>query len=321
MNTSKITKVLVCGSRYGQSYLPVIFQDPELELVGIYSTGSERSVRLTEQYGVDNYTALSDIDDTIDLACIALPHDTAIHIAETLLSNKIRVLIEHPIQANAVNRLIDVSIAANTQFHINSHFPELPPARDFIQKCNTLNLNSPPLSISIQCNSRTLYSCLDILMRCFGMFSFDVRTIEQNHSYYHCSFSINDSPCSLVYQAWKYEEDNSQDSPLGHNITVTYPKGSLQLCSSFGPCLWLPTIAYNMPSPTHIKHSQPEIPEAHQTILWRKQANRESMHKLLSNKATPAHQSAEYLRHLCKTWESVSNNFVIKILDHSTHNK
>lgn len=305
----------MCGTEYGQTYLPAIYQKKGFELAGILARGSHQSIRLAEQHGVNLYTNVNDIDEPIDIACVAINETVGTPIAQQLLQKGISTLVEHPISINSIQQLITTAANSNSRCQINSHFAELPPIADFIRACKILNETSEPGVITIFCNSRTLFSTLDVLMRCFGLIHLQqLSTCSANH-YQHCTMllsgdSIPKVTCTLVYQQWRYEQDNSMDSPLGHQISITYPEGVLNLTGSFGPCLWFPLMAAGIPNEYPLCQStlpnrqlQPKV----QTIIeWRKLANQRALDQLCmpADEYLVQHTPA-YMIHLCNLWTTL----------------
>lgn len=308
-------QVLLCGAKYGQVYLPAIYQKKGFELAGIVARGSDQSIRLAEQYGVPFYTSIEQVDEPIDIACVAINETAGTPIAKQLLSNGIATLIEHPVTITNIQPLISTAENANTRVHINSHFAELPPVAEFIRLAQKLNQSNAPVIINIGCNSRTLFSTIDILMRCFGLIHFDELSISAINNYRNCTirfrgeFAENLS-CTLIYQQWRYEQDNSLDSPLGHQITLTYPQGVLQLGGSFGPCMWFPLLASGAPlelplcqTTSASTFASKATPTLQTVIEWRKYANQKALAQLcMPAIEQPQHCTSTYMMHLCELW-------------------
>lgn len=314
-NHQQAKQVLLCGTEYGQTYLPAIYQKKGFELAGILARGSDQSIRLAEQHGVSLYTRVDEIDEPIDIACVAINETVGTPIAQQLLQKGISTLVEHPLSINSIQQLITTATNSNTRCQINSHFAELPPIADFIRVCQILNATSTPSVITIFCNSRTLFSTLDVLMRCFGLIHLQqLSTCSANH-YQHCTMllsgdSITNLSCTLVYQQWRYEQDNSMDSPLGHQISITYPRGVLNLAGSFGPCLWFPLMAAGVPNQYPLCQStlpDRQSPPTLQTIIeWRKLANQQALDQLcMPVHECPVQHTPAYMTHLCNLWTTL----------------
>lgn len=311
-------QVLLCGTQYGQTYLPAIFQENEFELAAILAQGSDRSLRLAEQYGVELVTQLSQLNQAIDVACVAINETIATPLALELMEMGIDILIEHPISANNMAQLAEQAVNTGRKCHINSHFPELPPISDLITLCRKLNSINPPRLIQVQCNSRTLFSTLDILMRCFGLFEHKDLNIHTIGQYRNCTLSLNGIATVVTYQHWRYANDNSADSALGHQITITYPQGVLSLSGTFGPCMWFPLLVPGVPAGLPV--SQTRLKDLYNTvdiasvIQWRKRANQKALRELSAEHDCLEHHQRSYSQYLCQLWTSLFERLGFKII-------
>ncbi|GAB5522356.1 MAG: hypothetical protein Roseis2KO_02280 [Roseivirga sp.] len=306
--------VLLCGTQYGRVYLPAIFEARELELAAILARGSSRSVRIAEQSGVACYLSVADLDIPVDLACVAIGGTTGMQTALDLLKRKVPVLIEHPIGHEDCHLLLDTATANETVCHINGHFADLPPAKDFTKISRILNREHAPLVISGAANTRTLYSMLDLMMRSFGVFSIrelSVQPLGTDQNYISYNFNLKGTPVQLILQNWKGEKDDSRDAPLGHQLSVTYPTGTLHLTGTYGPCLWNPLVASipNRTVPIALSgHATAQATIAHISD-WRIKANQEAMSELTQCAGAPGmiieHQQPEYLKALTTAWSTL----------------
>lgn len=317
MNKSKAKRrqVLLCGTQYGQAYLPAIYQEKGFELAGILARGSDRSVRLAEQHGVKLYTHIEQIDEEIDVACIAINELVSVPLAQALIAQGIATLVEHPMSGESMRALIASTELGGGVCHINGHFPELPPIADFIRLSQKLNQFSQPRIINICCNSRTLFSSLDILMRCFGVIDLAPLSMHtaghyQNATTLLSSEAFSPVPLTLAYQQWRYSQDDSRDSPLGHQITITYPEGVLSLGGTFGPCLWFPLIAAGVPAESFLY--EPVSRQYNRTITvaemvqWRVLANQQTLRELVAEqRESILHCTASYMTRLCSLWSEL----------------
>ncbi len=310
--TSK-KKIILCGTKYGASYLPAIYQSPKLELAGILAKGSHRSIRIAEQFGVDLFTTVDSITENYDYAVIAINEGLSTQIASDFLKLNKDVIIEHPIHIHNIEALVKLAEKSKKKCFVNSHFPNLPPIELFIQQCAALNESDPPTLICVQCNSRTLFSMLDILMRCFGLFELEEDTKKEIGNYVNCTFRLNGIPFIMIYQKWRFEEDDSADSPLGHQITITYPSGVLSLDGTYGPCLWHPILSQSTSVTSKIYETSKNIPTQNTSSLpdiiqWRKEANQKTIYELMENEIN-FQNTPEYVLFLCKMWSSLFDIF------------
>lgn len=306
-------QVLLCGTRYGQTYLSAIDECRDFDVCALLARGSERSVRLSEQRAIPLHHRVEKIEQTVDVACVAIGGTAGSDIAAALLERGIPVLIEHPLCGDTISHLLNVAQAHDTLCHINSHFPLIEPIAAFIGLCQRLNSQSSPRIVHVSCNSRTLFSTLDILMRCFGEFPDDIPTstpVNEDGHYLNCSLALNSIPCTLLYQRWRGPVDDSRDAPLGHEITITYPEGVLRLGGTFGPCQWFPLVAAGLPyhMPVYDDYGCRNNPVTNLTVIeWRKQANLQAIRALLrsgiDDTTSDEYQNPAYLTRLCHHWD------------------
>ena len=309
-----VQNVLLCGTQYGRVYLPAIYEQPGIELAGILARGSVRSVRLAEQAGVPLFHEVNELDEPIDMACVAVGEEIGLGMALKLLQKKIPVLIEHPISVTGCQQLLQAATEAGVPCHINGHFADLPPAVDFVKAATRLNAAYRPLVVTGSANPRTLYSWLDMLMRAFGsgeLKNLNLQTPGNAQDYSVCTFQLNEMPVSLTLQNWIGAEDDSKDAPLGHQFSVTYPIGNLQLTGTYGQCIWNPLVAAvaDRSIPCSFTGPGPVNAVIAQLTDWRIKANQKAISQLLAEairKGTPVrHQSAKYLKALTTAWSAI----------------
>jgi len=221
--------------------------------------------------------------------------------------------MEHPILVANLEALLATAAEFETYCHVNSHFAYLEPVTKFITNCKKLNLLSTAININLVCNSRTLFSMIDIMMRCFGMFSITKLTVTELDTaghYQSCTFLLGTIPLTLTYQNWKHDIDDSKDSPLGHQITVIYPEGVLSLGSTFGPCQWFPLAAGGVGNDVALYNpSEPVF--LNNVFFLRSLANRKAIQDLVNtcHDSGPIYQQKEYLLQLCQFWQNLTERF------------
>lgn len=311
MDFDNAKQVLLCGTRYGASYLGALQQNDNWQLAGIVAKGSRRSTTMAQQYGVELYKKVDDLDQQMDFACIALPQSIGVDWAQKLLERSVDVLLEHPVLPEHLEGLLYSAHKYQTRCHINSHFAYLPPVQQFINGCKKVNGMSAPLTVNVSCNRRTLFSTIDILMRCFGPFELDavqVHKVDEKGHYQLCVCTLKGNIAVILScQNWQHEIDDSKDAPLGHQITVTYPVGTLSLTGTFGPCLWHPLAADGIDDEIPLYNDSPTL-TLNQMFYWRSRANAQAMAELADFplQSIPSYQKPAYLMTLCRTWQQLT---------------
>lgn len=309
-------EILLCGTQYGGSYIPALYQSRHLRLAAILAKGSRRSITLAEQAAVPLFSAVAQIAHNPDAAIVALGGELGFGVAKQLLLRNIPVLLEHPVTPKHLRPLLELSAAQGTSLHINSHFSELPASLEFIAVCKKLNRLSEPLVINMSCNSRTLFSALDILLRAFEGCEIGAVSISSlGENYRVIQFNIGSVPCLLTYQHWRHEQDDSTDAPLGHQLSATYPEGVACLTGTFGPFYWYPLLAAASKATQlfgncyELERKSACAPVQDQIIRWRLQANINAVDRLLNACDDPDRvcksQSNTYLMQLSCFWQSI----------------
>lgn len=309
MKNIQINQILLCGTQYGQTYLPAIYAARDMELAAILARGSEHSARLAAQAGVDMYQELDAVEEYFDLALVVIGGEPGLNIAKKLLMMGVPVLIEHPLSKKAYQELAEVAEQKKVALHINSHFPELEPINSFIEQSINLTKEQAPLTVNLYANSRTLYSMLDILLRSLGSFNLEelkIDVVATNDAYSYAYFVLNGIQCHLTYQRWRGEADDSKDAPLGHQLIFVYDKGTLSLNGTYGPCIWSPLVTsnYSRSSPIYTSFTADTITKEDVTE-WRVSANFKAIKSLKNVKdkgRLATHQQPEYLTLLTGLW-------------------
>jgi|GEM_PF-6208584 len=309
-------EILLCGSAYGGTYVPALYQTKHLRLAAILANGSRRSITLAEQAGVPLLSGVEQLEQMPDAAIVALGGELGFDVAKQLLSRNVPVLLEHPVKPEYLRPLLEISEAQGICLNINSHFSELPASAEFIAVCQKLNQLSQPLVINVSCNSRTLFSTLDILLRAFDGAELNSISITALGEHYRAiQLNIGAVPCLISYQRWRHEQDDSTDAPLGHQLSVTYPEGVACLTGTFGPFYWYPLLAASSKA-THLYTNGYELERKiagasvqDQIIQWRLKANINALDRLLNACDDPhkvcKSQSGAYLMQLSDSWHSI----------------
>lgn len=97
-------RVIVCGTTFGRIYIHGIqkYGQERFKLVGILASGSERSRKYSEQYGIKLFSSIDEINPLeVDLACVVIRSGivggSGADIALSLLNKGINVLQEQPV--------------------------------------------------------------------------------------------------------------------------------------------------------------------------------------------------------------------------------
>lgn len=309
-------RVLVCGTNYGASYIRALAgaQD-NLTLAGILSTGSARSQAYARQLGVTHHTGPDSIaNDSIDIACVAVPGDAGHELAVALLKKGIHVLAEHPVGTEQMRKALAVAQSQNRLFQVNAHFADLSAPQAFYRGLKVATQMGPALHYDLSVNLRTLYSGLDLVGRALGSLD-GIQVIPASGK--------GDAPemfaslrlvgpavqVSLLCQNFASAADDGSATLLNHRCSATFAHGNLLLAESNGPVLWFPT-PVSMPPQAWRNYLPVEMEQLDPAQLQqqRDRANRTTlscMAAAIHGQPSLPHQQPAYLQSLATLWEQV----------------
>ena len=250
-------RVLVCGTNYGASYIRVLAGNPgPLQLAGILSTGSARSLALAQQARVAHYTDINGIPaGQIDLACVAVPGAAGQQLVLDLLTRGIHVICEHPIGAAFMQQALALARQQGRVFQVNAHFADLQAPQAFYRGLAVARQMGPALHYELAVNLRTLYSGLDLLGRAIGTLAGITPTLAFHDNNQPALFAnvlltgqgqgqARQGPvlhASLLCQNFASAHDDGSATLLNHRCSATFAHGNLLLAESNGPVLWFPS--------------------------------------------------------------------------------
>jgi thiazolinyl reductase component of yersiniabactin synthetase len=317
-------KILVCGSNYGATYIRALAASQDaIQLAGILSTGSARSLAYAQHANVAHFTHIDQIPaGSIDIACVAVPGEAGHQLSVSLLAKGIHVLCEHPIGLGQMRKALDIAKQHQRIFQVNAHFADLPAPQAFYQGLAVANQMGPALHYDLAVNLRTLYSSLDMVGRALGTLK-DIQIVPPYLINKVASDLASDqvpmfasvllvSPqvhITLLCQNFASAADDGSATLLNHRLSATFTHGNLLMAESNGPVMWFPS-PVSMPIQqwrNYLPVSMDQV-DAHNLQRQRDQANRQVIHQLaaaISGQTSPPHQQSDYLLALASTWERV----------------
>ncbi|MFJ3185223.1 Gfo/Idh/MocA family oxidoreductase [Streptomyces halstedii] len=248
------TRVVVCGTRFGQVYLSALARaEPgRFELAGILAQGSARSVELAERYGVPLYDKVEQLPDDVDAACVVV--STAVgggrgaEVARALLERGVHVMQEHPVHPDELADCLRVARRTGTQYLVNTFYPHLEPVRRFTSAARRLVRLRTPVFVDAMCAVQVSFDLLDILAGIFdGLrpWSLSPVTGGAGRPLVAVEGQVGGVPLTLRVENRMQAGDDST-SLLLHRITVGTDAGNLMLANTHGPVIWSPVL--RMPS-------------------------------------------------------------------------
>ena len=240
-------RVLVCGTNFGRFYVQALRDLPGFALAGISSRGSAHATRYAESLGVPCYTAVDQLPDDIDLACVAVPSGVAggggAVLARQLLERGVHVLQEHPLDPDELAGCLRAAGTTRRQYRVNTHYPRLPEVRRFIAAATRLRDRQNILFVDIAGPVHLLHPLVDILAQALGgprPWEFGdpipvgpVRMLDGR---------IAGVPAALRVHNQLDPTDVDNHALFWPRITLVAEGGTLTLADLHGPVLWSPRL-------------------------------------------------------------------------------
>ncbi|MBA3780243.1 MAG: Gfo/Idh/MocA family oxidoreductase [Nocardioides sp.] len=240
-------RVLVAGTGFGRTYLAAFERDDvELELAGILARGGDRSRACARHYGVPLWTAVEQVPDDIDLACVviggAMNGGSGPHLSQELMARRVHVLQEHPLHPDELVSCLRAATAAGVVFRMNTHYPHVEPVRRFIDTARDLVQRQQPMFIDVTCAFQVLYTVFDILGEALGSIRplgiTGVLEDAPEAPYRTVGMRFAGVPMTFRLQNELAPADPDNYSHLFHRITLGTEGGHLTLVNTHGPVQW-----------------------------------------------------------------------------------
>jgi len=250
---SQRPKVVVCGTKFGRVYLAAFGQpDFPFELAGVLASGSQRSRRCAEAYGVPLYQSVDEVPDAVELACVVVGGSVTggpgVQLAQSFLRRGIHVLQEHPVHRDELVACHRAAREAGVVYRLNTHYPHVEPVRRFIESANRLVQLQRPLFLDVQVAFQVAYTVFDILGRALPStkptwFAPLVKLpgpegTARAHPYRSLDGVFGGVPTTFRLQNELVPAEPDNYSHLFHRITLGTEGGHLTLVNTHGPLLW-----------------------------------------------------------------------------------
>ncbi|MCR5196093.1 MAG: Gfo/Idh/MocA family oxidoreductase [Pseudobutyrivibrio sp.] len=244
MSAEKI-KAIVCGTTFGQFYCEALTLMPrEIEFVGILSTGSERSKKCAASYGVKSYTSIDQLEDDIQLACVAVRSGVlggnGTELAEALLERGINVIQEQPVHYKDAERCIRAAKKNKVLYRIGDLYEFLPNIKCFIESAKAICNISKPIYLDIGGASQVTYPLVRILSEALpSMRPFEIKQVgRDSHPFDAVSASIGGVTALMQIQNEVAPDDPDNFMHYLHRITIITEQGRLCLEDTTGGVVW-----------------------------------------------------------------------------------
>lgn len=238
-------KVVICGSTFGSMYVEAIKHIPNIELIGILSTGSNRSKQLAIKENIKIFTKVDQIPDDISIGIVAIKssilggHGT--EIAKSLLNKKINVIQEHPLSSGEIIECYKLSIQNGVKYKIGDLYSRLDSVKTFIKTANLLNNLENIEHISVLTSSQGLYSLISILAKAvndFGDFQISNKGEANKYPFANIIGKINNTTVHIQIHNEVDDKHPNDNMHILHRVIFFYESGRLELNDTFGSVIW-----------------------------------------------------------------------------------
>lgn len=249
-------RVVVCGTSFGRVYLQGVHQDPSLELAGVLSRGSAASRGYAADYGVPSYTAVDQLPDDVDIACVVVRAGVAGgaggELSQQLLRRGIHVLQEHLLHPDELSACLRTAREHQVGYRLNAFYPHLGPVRRFLAAAAALRQRQRPLFVDAVAGGQVLYPLLDMIGRAVGglrpwrfaapqPLPAELAALTGAAGpYTHVPGVIGEVPLWLRVQHQIHPADPDNHALLLHRLAIGFEGGILTLADTHGPVLWSP---------------------------------------------------------------------------------
>jgi thiazolinyl imide reductase len=233
---------VVCGSRFGATYLAAASQMPELRTVGLIAQGSAHSSWIARQFGIPLYTEAEEVET--DYACVAVGGAAGDRLTSSFLRRGVHVLKEHPVQPAALGKALELARVQQVCLHVNSHFGDLAASSEFLRALR--RRRGVMRFATVQTSARNLFTSIDLLRRAIGSLApFSIaavtrwkrRALLRPGAMPFVAVQLNAAglPVQLVIHHFAAPVDDGRDTLMSHRIAVGFDDGDVTLLNPYGP--------------------------------------------------------------------------------------
>lgn len=242
---NKKSKVIVCGITFGQFYCEALRTlSEQFEFAGIFANGSERSVRRAEKYSVPLFTCVEELDEDIDIACVAVRAavlgGTGTELALELLKKGIHVIQEQPVHYKEIETCIKTARENHVKYMVGDLYKNLPAVKTFINAAKKLQEKLKPLYLDAGAASQVTFPLIEILADSMpGTRPFQIKNVDRGSGPFHIiTAEIGNVPAILqIHNEVNPEEPDNYMHYL-HRVTIGTENGRLCLEDTQGPVRW-----------------------------------------------------------------------------------
>ncbi|MCG8640172.1 MAG: bifunctional Gfo/Idh/MocA family oxidoreductase/class I SAM-dependent methyltransferase [Desulfobacterales bacterium] len=248
MTGSRI-KTIVCGSTFGQFYLNALTALPgQFELSGILAKGSDRSKECAAHYGIDLYTKIEQLPDTIELACVILRSGSqggkGTDLVRHLLERGIHVIQEQPVHYKELAACLKAARQNGLHFQVSNLYVQLPAVRRFIACARAMLEKQEALYIDAACSIQVSYPMIRIFSEALpAIRPWKIGNVMKgNGPFQTITGTLGNIPVTLRVHNEIDPRDPDNHLHLLHQLTIGVEGGRLSLVDTHGPVVWHPRL-------------------------------------------------------------------------------
>lgn len=242
-------KIIICGVGFGNFYLRALnYLKDRVDLVGIFSRGSEHSYEYANYYDVPLYTQINQIPNNVDLVCVVVKSEimggTGGELAKQFLSNGFNVMLEHPVHYQHIVECLKIAKKNSVIFRVGCLYTKLPAVKNFISFIEKRKHFDKIIEIEAECSERLSYPFLLVMgeiMSGINMLKIE-RDVKLSLLTQLLIGSIGDIPFALRVN---HEVDSVCPDSFIRNlfsIKVILESGRVELVDVHGPVIYYPCI-------------------------------------------------------------------------------
>lgn len=304
-------KCIVCGSRFGQFYLEALQSIPNIQIEGLLSNGSRRSIECANHYKINLYKDIEDLPSDIDLACVAIKSEVqggkGNLVAEELLKKGIDVIFEQPLSEKEYASLYKLAKKKNRYFVVSNLYNYLSSVRNFMENYKRIKKEQNVTYINLEFATQLSFPVAQLLTVLLPEIkNIEFKKSEREEGPYQVLISnVNGIQLNLIAHNEVLETSVDNFMRILFRVSIGFDGGELNLLDPHGLVYWRDYIKF--PNENLIPHIFKETPPIGMT------------HRLID--ITYHNSELTQQEIFTELWASVISEEIYLYLEKENHNK